>query len=68
MFFLRNSTGYVDMVLKADGKEQIIDTLTGGSSFGETALLPLPSSEDLHKVGPVLFCRCHCCLMSAQML
>ncbi|KAK9844915.1 hypothetical protein WJX74_008624 [Apatococcus lobatus] len=49
MFFLRNSTGYVDMVLKVDGKEQLIDTLTGGSCFGETALLPLPSSEELQQ-------------------
>ena len=51
MFFLRNNTGYVDMVLKADGREQIIETLAGGTCFGEAALLPLPSAEALQKVG-----------------
>ncbi len=54
MFFLRNNTGYVDMVVKADGKEQIIDTLAGGSCFGEAALLPLPSPEILQKVHVVV--------------
>ena len=58
MFFLRNSTGYVDMVVKVDGKEQIIDTLTGGNCFGETALLPLPSSEALQQVRPALCLSC----------
>lgn len=50
MFFLRNNAGYVDLVIKQDGKEQIIDTLGGGACFGEAALLPLPSPEALQKV------------------
>ncbi|KAK9868627.1 hypothetical protein WJX84_000472 [Apatococcus fuscideae] len=49
MFFVRNSTGYVDMVATQNGQEQIIDTVGGGSCFGEAALLPLPSPDTLQQ-------------------